>query len=89
MPLPTELSMETGQPAAKPDEGPARPVTLSCRLRQLRKVLKTVIGAPNYEAYLDHRRAVHPGEPVMSEAEFFRYAIDRRFNKRGGGMRCC
>lgn len=89
MPLPTELLMETGRPAAEAEDSPARPGSFRCRLRQFRKVLKTVIGAPNYEAYLDHRRAVHPGEPVMSEEEFFRYAIDRRFNRRGGGMRCC
>lgn len=89
MPLPTELTIQTAKSAAGPDESPARPTPLLCRLRQLRKALKTVIGAPNYEAYLDHRRAAHPGEPVMSEEEFFRYAIDRRFNKKGGGMRCC
>ena len=89
MPRPDEPLMKMCHPAAEPDESAARPTPLLCRLRQLRKALKTVIGAPNYEAYLDHRRAVHPGEPVMSEGEFFRYAIDRRFNKRGGGMRCC
>ena len=59
------------------------------RLMRLRKLLKGVIGAPDYDAYLAHHRAAHPAEPVMSEAEFFRYAIDRRYNKRGGGMRCC
>lgn len=89
MPLPTDLLVETDRPAAEPEENPVRPTSFLCHLRQMRKVLKAVIGAPNYEAYLDHCRAVHPGEPVMSEAEFFRYAIDRRFSKRGGGMRCC
>ena len=70
-------------------ESPLRCESFTDRLMRIPKLLKAVIGAPNYDAYLAHHRAAHPAEPVMSEAEFFRYAIDRRYGKRGGGMRCC
>ena len=68
---------------------PQREKTLADKLVQMRKALKGVIGAPNYEAYLAHHKAIHPDVPPMSEGEFFRFAIDRRYSKPGGGMRCC
>ena len=46
------------------------------------------IGAPDYDACLAHHRTVHADASPMGEAECFRYAIDRRYGKRGGGMRC-
>jgi len=48
-----------------------------------------IVGAPDYQAYLAHRQAHHPSEPVMSEREYVRCFIDRRYNKPGGGVRCC
>ena len=81
MRLPTDCLLNTSPPPGRE--------SLAHRLARLSKLLQAVIGAPNYDAYLAHHREVHPGEPVMSEAEFFRYAIDRRYNKKGGGMRCC
>jgi uncharacterized short protein YbdD (DUF466 family) len=41
---------------------------------------------PDYEAYLAHVRAHHPGMPAISEREFF----DRFVEARSGGVtRCC
>jgi uncharacterized short protein YbdD (DUF466 family) len=40
-------------------------------------------GVPDYEVYTAHRRVHHPGEPIMSYAEFFherqraRYACEK------------
>ena len=47
---------------------------------------RLMVGVPDYGAYLAHRRAAHPGEPVMSRAEFHRVAAERRY---GGVSRCC
>ena len=51
------------------------------------RTLRFVIGAPDYEAYVEHLRARHPGEKAMSRAEF----ADRRLNDRysRAGARCC
>jgi uncharacterized short protein YbdD (DUF466 family) len=49
-----------------------------------------MVGVPDYEAYVAHRRAVHPDEEIMTLAEFHRNRIERRY---GGGPdrvpRCC
>jgi uncharacterized short protein YbdD (DUF466 family) len=49
-----------------------------------------MVGLPDYERYLAHRTAHHPGKPAMSRAEFHRERTERRF---GGGPdrigRCC
>ncbi len=44
----------------------------------------TLMGDNRYQRYLDYRRRAHPGEPVLSEREFWRhyYAGDP-------GPRCC
>jgi uncharacterized short protein YbdD (DUF466 family) len=46
------------------------------------------VGLPDYEVYLAHRRAAHPGEPTMSRAEFHRERTERRY-ARGTTGRCC
>ncbi len=52
--------------------------------RQARSVLRRVIGAPDYEAYLDHcRQAGHP--PRFSEREY----VKEFFETKGKGVRCC
>jgi uncharacterized short protein YbdD (DUF466 family) len=68
---------------------PDRLKALADKIVRIRKALEAVIGAPDYEAYLAHHKRVHPDVPPMSEKEFFRFAIDRRYKKPGGGMRCC
>ncbi len=62
-----------------------RPV--SDRVRALGAVLRQIFGMPDYDGYLEHRRAAHPGEPVMSRAEYFADHLERRY--RGGPSRCC
>ena len=70
-----------------------RPEEMLSRLRDFlsraRHAWLGVLGAPDYRAYLAHCRAHHPGQPVMNEAEYVRCYIERRYNKRGGGSRCC
>lgn len=64
---------------------------LSARLRALGRGLlqsaRLAAGVPDYDNYVAHRRAHHPGEPVMSYAEFFRERQASRY--RRGSSRCC
>jgi uncharacterized short protein YbdD (DUF466 family) len=46
-----------------------------------------VFGIPDYEAYLAHMRATHPGETPMAHGEFLAWALERRH--AGRGPRCC
>jgi uncharacterized short protein YbdD (DUF466 family) len=41
-----------------------------------------MVGVPDYDTYLAHRSAHHPGEPVMSYADFFKERQDSRYAGR-------
>lgn len=43
---------------------------------------------PNYELYLKHHAEHHPDEPVMSEKEYYMYALKNRYAS-GKVNRCC
>ncbi len=56
----------------------------------LAQTARLMIGIPDYETYLEHRRTKHPGEPVMTYEEFFRERQDARYaTGRGKFNRCC
>ncbi|HEU4622639.1 MAG TPA: YbdD/YjiX family protein [Burkholderiaceae bacterium] len=55
--------------------------------RYLAQSLRLMVGLPDYDAYLNHMEATHPGEPVMSYDAFFRERQDARYGSRTG--RCC
>ena len=57
------------------------------RLRQLASVIRRVIGAPDYDAYLSHCRRHHPdGKPLARDA-WLRERLSARYDKPGS--RCC
>jgi len=56
-------------------------------LQRLLSGVKRICGMPDYEHYLEHRRARHPGEPVLSRKEHYLEFVRRRY--AGGGSRCC
>jgi uncharacterized short protein YbdD (DUF466 family) len=58
------------------------------RIRAARQGYRQVFGIPDYERYVAHRAAHHPGEPVLSPCDFHRAAIERKYGQ-GGGQRCC
>jgi uncharacterized short protein YbdD (DUF466 family) len=53
----------------------------------IRDAYHRIIGIPDYQAYLRHMSAHHPGQPCLSQREFFNYRIDCKY--RGKGPRCC
>ncbi|WP_245542802.1 YbdD/YjiX family protein [Pseudoclavibacter soli] len=50
-------------------------------------ILNGMLGANAYQNYVDHHRQVHPGEPVMSEREFWRHKAAEE--DRNPSARCC
>ena len=82
------------EPAATPVEttdvrrgGGALRVRLLVLARGARQAYLQVFGIPDYERYVAHRTAHHPGEPLLSRQKFSAQAIDRKY--RGNGPRCC
>ena len=67
--------------AARPDP------TVRERLRAVGRVLRLVAGAPDYDRYLAHVRACHPGTTPLSRDEFVRQRQDERYSTPGA--RCC
>jgi len=42
------------------------------------RTARLMIGVPDYETYVAHRRANHPDQPIMTYVEFFRERQEAR-----------
>jgi uncharacterized short protein YbdD (DUF466 family) len=52
--------------------------------QRLVRIVRSIIGAPDYHAYLEHcRQAGHP--PQLCEREY----VDQYFTSKGKVVRCC
>ena len=51
------------------------------------RVLRTIAGVPDYERYVAHMRARHPGCAPLSMGDFLAERQRERFEKPGS--RCC
>lgn len=47
----------------------------------------SLMGDNHYQRYLEYRRRAHPGEPVITEAEYWR--LRHRDAERNPASRCC
>ena len=56
-------------------------------IRRAAGVLGTVVGAPDYERYVAHVRARHPGVEPVGWAEFYRARLEDRYARPGS--KCC
>jgi len=56
--------------------------------RRLRETARLMIGVPDYDTYVAHRRQQHPGEPVIYE-QFFRERQDSRYGFSKGKFKGC
>ena len=67
--------------------------TLTLRARfvceMVAKSARLMVGMPDYGAYVEHRRTVHPGLPVMTYEEFFRERQQARYAVGKGRFRGC
>jgi uncharacterized short protein YbdD (DUF466 family) len=57
------------------------------KLRQVAPVVRRIIGAPDYEAYVAHASRCHPGQPLLSRDEFVASRLADRYSRPGS--RCC
>jgi uncharacterized short protein YbdD (DUF466 family) len=53
------------------------------------KSARLMVGVPDYQTYVDHRRSAHPDQPVMSYEAFFRERQQARYAVGKGRFRGC
>ncbi|MFM9034577.1 MAG: YbdD/YjiX family protein [Mycobacterium sp.] len=56
-------------------------------VRRIGWYVGTLMGDNHYRRYLEHRRRTHPGQPVLSEAAYWRVRHEQA--GRSPGARCC
>jgi uncharacterized short protein YbdD (DUF466 family) len=64
-----------------------RALPLLVSLRRAGATLRRIVGAPDYEAYLEHVARRHPGAVPLSREAYARDALARRYDRPGS--RCC
>ncbi len=62
-------------------------LSLWVRLQRVLRVIRSIIGAPDYDRYVAHMESHHPGCAVMSRDEFMRQRLESRYSRPGA--RCC
>ena len=67
--------------------GGHRPTELLARLRRVLRVVRTIIGAPDYDRYVQHMREHHPECALASRDEFMQQRLESRYSRPGS--RCC
>ena len=67
--------------------GKHRPRELREKLRRVLGVVRTIIGAPDYDRYVQHMRDHHPECTVASRDEFMQQRLESRYSRPGS--RCC
>lgn len=61
--------------------------SLADQVRRVAKVVRTIIGAPDYDRYVTHVRECHPERQPMTRDEFAKSRLEARYNQPGN--RCC
>jgi uncharacterized short protein YbdD (DUF466 family) len=57
-------------------------------LREARRGWRRIVGAPDYEVYLEHHAAAHPDQAPMTERQYVHWFLEQRYN-RPGAKSCC
>jgi uncharacterized short protein YbdD (DUF466 family) len=50
---------------------------------------RLMVGVPDYQNYVEHRRRTHPGEPVMTYEEFYLNRLNARYTIDKDRLRGC
>jgi uncharacterized short protein YbdD (DUF466 family) len=53
------------------------------------RTARLMVGIPDYETYVRHRRTNHPGLPIMTYEEFFRERQEARYDVGKGRFKGC
>ena len=56
-------------------------------ISQFLSALRSITGMPDYAAYVEHLRIVHPEAPVPNEREYYDAYLKGRYES--GPTRCC
>jgi uncharacterized short protein YbdD (DUF466 family) len=57
------------------------------RLSAIGRAVRKLFGMPDYQAYLEHSKECHADRPALSEKDFVKMELERKY--AGGGGRCC
>lgn len=55
--------------------------------RRSDRFINLLVGMPSYDKYVEHMKTRHPDKEILSRNDFFKEALDARYN--GGFTRCC
>ena len=53
------------------------------------RAARLMVGVPDYETYVEHRRTAHPGEPIMTYEEFYENRLQARYTIDKDRLRGC
>jgi uncharacterized short protein YbdD (DUF466 family) len=53
------------------------------------RTARLMVGVPDYDNYVAHRKAQHPEQPVMTYVEFFRERQNARYACEKGRFKGC
>ena len=56
-------------------------------IRRAAQVVRRVVGVPDYDTYVSHVQACHPGTVPLTRQEFERARLEDRYSRPG--QRCC
>jgi uncharacterized short protein YbdD (DUF466 family) len=66
------------------------PLSVTRFVNSLVRTARLMVGVPDYDGYVAHRKAHHPSEPIMTFEDFFRERQASRYGTKGGKIsRCC
>jgi uncharacterized short protein YbdD (DUF466 family) len=63
--------------------------TARVTIRRAKQIARLMVGIPDYEVYVAHRRKAHPEEPIMTYEQFFIERRDARYAVGQGRFRGC
>lgn len=63
--------------------------TARVTIRWAQQIARLMVGIPDYEVYVEHRRKAHPQEPIMTYEQFFIERRDARYAVGQGRFRGC
>jgi len=63
--------------------------TARATIQWTKQIARLMVGIPDYEVYVEHRRKTHPGEPIMTYEQFFIERRDARYAVGKGRFRGC
>jgi len=58
-------------------------------VRWATQTARLMVGVPDYDTYVQHRQANHPGQPIMTYEEFFIERQTARYAVAKGRFRGC